>query len=212
MSCTLIPFALLKSARQHGVIELPAALHSACVATYLVFTPVHAALLATIPHVTPRQHAPEVIGHGLGRQPVPSPRKVLGPTHRVRARIVHAPAGVQHAPVGCTHTTPVHVALALLNVPGQRASTLTRHEPSFRQHAPAAVDGHGVGVQGVPAIHCEIPGQLARSVVVHAPLLSTQHAPVCCTWHGLGVQDVTVPHTFGTAQLACGATEQVLPD
>ncbi len=211
MSCTVIPLALLKSGLQHGIVLLVAALQMAWLVTNRVLTPVHAALLATIAHVDPRQQAPVVIGQGLGRQPTPRPRNVLGLTHAVRVLTVHAPLDAQHAPVGCTHVTPVHVVLALFHVPGHNASTLTKQLPSLRQHAPCAVDGHGVGVQGTPAIHCEMPEQLESSVLVHAPLLSTQHAPVCCTWQGLGVQEVAVPHTFGTAQLACGAIVQVVP-
>ena len=211
MSCTVIPLALLKSGLQHGIVPLLAALQIAWLLTNRVFVPVQAALLATIPHVAPRQHAPVVIGHGLGRQMVPSPRNVLGPTHAARALTMHAPVEAQHAPMGCTHDTPAHVALALLNTPGQSAPTLTRQFPSLRQHAPCAVEGQGVGVQGTPAIHCEMPEQLASSVAVHAPLLSTQHAPVCCNWHGLGVQEVAVPQALGTAQLACGVIVQVVP-
>ncbi len=70
----MIPPTLLKSARQQGVVELPAALQLACVATYRVYCPVHAAALTTIEHVAPRQHAPLVIGHGEGRHATSFPR------------------------------------------------------------------------------------------------------------------------------------------
>src|SRR6187399_2172908 len=140
MSCTLIPLTLLKSARQHGVVLLEGALHWAWLGTNRVLLPVHAPLVATTAHVAPRQQAPVVIGQGEGTQDVPSPRKVLGPTHAVRVVVVHAPLAAQHAPVGCTHDTPVHVVLALMNVPGHSASTLTWQLPSLRQHAPEAVD------------------------------------------------------------------------
>ncbi len=70
----MIPLALLKSARQHGAVEFPGALQLSWIATYRVLGPVHAALLATIAQVTPRQHAPVVIGHGSGRHATPLPR------------------------------------------------------------------------------------------------------------------------------------------
>ena len=159
MSCTVIPLTLLKSGLQHGIVLLVAVLHSAWLVTNRVFTPVHAALLATIAHVEPRQHAPVVIGQGLGKQPTPRPLNVLGLTHAVRVLTVHAPLEAQHAPVGCTHVTPVHVVLALFHVPGHNASTLTRQLPSLRQHAPCTVDGQGVGVQGTANAQLDTPPQ-----------------------------------------------------
>ena len=202
MSCTVIPLALLKSGLQHGIVPLLAALQIAWLLTNRVFVPVQAALLATIPHVAPRQHAPVVIGHGLGRQMVPSPRNVLGPTHAARALTMHAPVEAQHAPMGCTHDTPAHVALALLNTPGQSASTLTRQFPSLRQHAPCAVEGHGVGVQGTANAQLDIPAQAVYSTEVHAPVERLQHAPSAGCGQGLGWQIAPFVHTLGAAQFA----------
>jgi hypothetical protein len=129
MSCTVIPPDLLKSARQHGVVVL-APLHCPCALTDRVFGPVHAAVLATIAHVAPRQHATVVIGHGLGWQIVPSPRNTLGLTHPVRVVTVHAPLAAQHAPVGWTHDTLAHAVEAPMNVPGQSVATVAAHVPS----------------------------------------------------------------------------------
>ena len=74
MSWTVMPPALLKSARQHGLTLLPAVLHWARLGTKRVFGPVQAALLATTEQMAPRQQAPVVIGHGGGRQVVPLPK------------------------------------------------------------------------------------------------------------------------------------------
>jgi hypothetical protein len=201
MSCTLMPLALLKSALQHGVVLLVGALHSACVGTYRVFTPVHAALLATIAHVEPRQHEPVVIGQGDGRQIVPRPRNVLGPTHTARVVTVHAPVEAQQAPVGCGQVTPVHEALEALNVPGHSAATVTVHVPSLAQHAPGAVDGHGLGVQGTAKAQLEMPAQAEYSTEVQAPLERLQQAPSAGCGQGFGLQTAPLVQVLGVVQL-----------
>ena len=161
-----------------------------------------AAALATMAQVAPRQHAPVVMGHRFGKQPVPRPRKVLGPTHASRVMIVQAPAALQHAPVGCVQVTPVQVVLAALNVPGHSEATLTMQLPSFRQHAPLAVEGQGVGVQGTAKAQLEMPLHREYSTEVHAPVERLQHAPSTGCGQGLGEQIAPLVQTFGEAQLA----------
>lgn len=117
-----------------------------------------AALLATIAHVTPRQHAPVVIGHGAGVQLVPLPRNV--PVQPVRTATVHAPLVAQHAPPGTGQTTPVHVVVPVCTVPGQSAAMTTVQVPSEAQHALLGDTTHGVGVQATPTCQLEMPAQL----------------------------------------------------
>ncbi len=211
MSCTVIPFCLLKSARQHGVVLLVGALHWPCIGTYRVLAPVHAAALATIAHVTPRQHEPVETGHRFGRHVVPEPRNVAGLTHAVRVVLVHAPLATQHAPVGWAHTTPVHVVAPAVNVPGHCGASVMAQLPSAKQHAPFWFGGHGLGVHGTPTCHVETPVHALSSTDVHAPVASLQHAPFCGTTHGLGVHDGLAPHTFGTAHEANAPTVHVAP-
>lgn len=198
----MIPPTLLKSALQHGVVLTVPVLHCAWEDTKRVKVPVHAAALATIAHVAPRQHAPVVIGHRFGRHPVPRPRKVLGPTHASRVVMVQAAAALQHAPVGCVQVTPVQVVLDALNVPGHSAATLTMQLPSFRQHAPLPVGGQGEGVQGTPKAQLEMPPHNEYSTDVHAPVERLQHAPSAGCGQGLGVQLAPLIQTLGEAQLA----------
>ena len=176
-----------------------------------MFAPVHAAALATIEHVTPRQQAPLVIGHWFGRHVVLRPRNVLGLTHAARVVVVHAPVDPQHAPVGWAHTTPVHVVAPSVNVPGHCAACVIAHVPSLAQHAPLWLAGHGVGVQDTPTCHVEIPVHAVSSTDVHAPVASLQHAPTIGTKHGLGVHDGFAPHTFGTAHAANAPIVHVVP-
>lgn len=163
----------------------------------------HAATSVTL-HVTPRQHAPVVIGHGFGRHETPSPRNVFGATHAVRVVIEHAPAGVQHAPVGWGHVTVAHVVPPPWNVPEQSCCNTTEHVPSLRQHAPFTAGGQGfVGVHASSVSHWAKPVQFRSSVTVHAPVVRLQHAPVCGCGHGFGVQDPPLDHTLGSAHATC---------
>jgi hypothetical protein len=162
---------------------------------------VHAALLATIAHVEPRQHEPVVIGQGDGRQIVPRPRNVLGPTHPARDVTVHAPVEAQHAPVGCGQVTPVHEALEELNVPGHSDATVTVHVPSLAQHAPGVVDGHGLGVQGTAKAQLETPAQAEYSTEVQAPLERLQQAPSAGCGQGFGLQTAPLVQVLGVVQL-----------
>ena len=124
-----------------------------------MFTPVQAALLATIAQVTPRQHEPVEIGQRFGRHVVPSPRKVLGARHAVRATMVHDPPAAQHPPVGWMQITAAQVVPAPMNMPGQSEETVTEQVPSEKQQAPVAVEGQGLGVQGTANAQLEMPEQ-----------------------------------------------------
>lgn len=197
-----MPLTLLKSALQHGVVLLTGELHRAWLGTNLVLLPVHAAALATMAHVVPRQHEPVVIGQGAGMQMVPNPRNVFGLMHAVRDSTVHAPLAAQHAPVGCVQGTPVQVVLAAMNVPGQSDATLNWQLPSFRQHAPCTVDGQGLGVQGTAKAQLEMPPQAEKRTEVQASVERLQHAPRAGCGQGLGVQTAPFVQTFGEAQLA----------
>lgn len=157
-SVRFTPLALLKSARQQGVVTFPATLHAARIGTYIVLAPVQLAAAATIEHVTPRQHAPVVIGHGGGRHPVSLPRYVEGDTHAVRSPIVHTALGVQQAPVGCGQgLVGVQVVAAPWKTPPHSALSPTAHVPSDAQHAPLGEAAHPLAAHATPVCHDEIP-------------------------------------------------------
>lgn len=205
----MIPPVLLKSARQQGVVRLPAALHAVCIGTKRVFEPVHAAGSVT-PHVTPRQHAPVVIGHGLGKHPTPSPRNVFGDVHSARVVTEHVPAGVQHAPVGCGHIAVAHAVPPPRKVPEQSCCRTTEHVPSLMQHAPFTAGGHGfTGVQGSSVSHCAKPVQFCRSVTVQPPVVRLQHAPVRGCGHGFGVHEPPLDHMPGSEHATCDVSVHV---
>jgi hypothetical protein len=153
----VIPLTLLKSARQQGVVEFVPALQLSWAATNRVYCPVHAAALATIRHVAPRQHDPVVIGQGRGRHATSLPRYVFGVRHAARAETVQTAAGVQHAPCGCGQLLGVQVVAAPWNEPGHNDASPVVHVPSAAQHAPVGETTHPLLAHTTVACQVAIP-------------------------------------------------------
>lgn len=201
-SSTCAPPTLLKSAWQHGVIPLPAALHTAVPVgkVHRLFGPVHSTCVSSA-HVLPRQQLPVGCGHGWGRQSTSLPRYVpAAVVHAARDRMLHAPEAAQHAPVAGGQLAAEHSTPEPANVPGHCRESIEAHVPSRKQHAPICGKGHSVVSHTAFPVHVFPAAQFTNSTLVHTPVTVLQQAPRGGCGQGfVGVHEAPSVQTFGAA-------------